>query len=162
MIWFAALLYDPGNVRYRYHPAPCRSRDCGAGHCPCRPGHLGNFFGGAIITIDKPFKIGDRIQFDKYFGDIVSIGPRSTRLKTLDNQILSIPNSKITSNVVVNFAQPDIKMKVRIPFSVAYGTDMSRVKQILLGIARRAETGTGWVLWIPPRLYIFLNLGNRA
>ena len=50
---------------------------------------------------------------------------RTTRIKTLDYQILSIPNSKITSDVIVNFTLPDTRMKVRIPFSVAYGTDRS-------------------------------------
>ena len=123
---------------------------------------LGNFFGGAIITIDKPFKIGERIRFGNYTGDIVSIGPRSTRLKTLDNQIVTIPNSKITSDVVVNFAQPDIKMKVRIPFSVAYGTDISRVKRLLLDIARRAETDTGWVLSDPAPSAYFLEFGESS
>ena len=50
-------------------------------------------------------------------------------MKTLDNQIVTIPNSKITSSVVVNYAQPDNLMKVRIPFSVAYGSDILRVKR---------------------------------
>ena len=70
---------------------------------------ISNFFGGAIITIDKPFKVGDRIKVDTYYGDVISIGPRSTRLKTLDYQIVTIPNNKITTNVIVNYAEPDQK-----------------------------------------------------
>ncbi len=162
VIWFAALLMILATFNINITPLLAGAGIAGLAIALAAQDIIGNFFGGAIITIDKPFKIGDRIQFDKYFGDIVSIGPRSTRLKTLDNQIVSIPNSKITSNVVVNFAQPDIKMKVRIPFSVAYGTDMSRVKQILLGIARRAETGTGWVLSDPAPSVYFLEFGESG
>ena len=112
--------------------------------------------------MDKPFKIGDRVKVDAYSGDIVSIGPRSTRLKTLDNQIVTIPNSKITSNIVVNFAQPDMKMRVKIPFSVAYGTDMPRVKHILLEIAREATEKTSWVLPDPAPSVYFLEFGESS
>ena len=42
---------------------------------------ISNFFGGAIITVDKPFKVGDRIKVDQYYGDVLAVGPRSTRLR---------------------------------------------------------------------------------
>jgi small-conductance mechanosensitive channel len=123
---------------------------------------LGNFLGGAIITIDKPFKVGDRIKYDAYFGDVISIGPRTTRIKTLDYQIVSIPNSKLTSNVVLNYALPDLKMKVRIPFSVAYGSDIKRVKQILLELALEAAEKTAWVLTDPVPSVYFLEFGESS
>ncbi|PKL57778.1 MAG: mechanosensitive ion channel protein MscS, partial [Methanomicrobiales archaeon HGW-Methanomicrobiales-5] len=87
---------------------------------------LGNFLGGAIITVDKPFKVGDRIKYENYFGDVIEIKARYTRIRTLDLQVVSIPNSKLTSNVILNYALPDIQMKVRIPFSVAYGSDIKK------------------------------------
>ena len=37
---------------------------------------ISNFFGGALITVDKPFKVGDRIKVDNYYGDVLSVGPR--------------------------------------------------------------------------------------
>src|SRR5208337_4708304 len=92
----------------------------------------------------------------------VCIGPRSTRLKTLDHQIVTIPNSKITSNIVVNFAMPDIKMKVRVPFSGAYGSDMARVKKILLEIAYEAVEKTPWVLPDPAPSVYFLEFGESS
>lgn len=123
---------------------------------------LGNILSGAIITVDKPFKVGDRIQYDKFFGDVVTIGPRSTRIKTLDAQIVTIPNSKLTSNVIVNYAQPDPQMKVRIPFSVAYGSDIKKVKRILLEIAHEAREKTSWVIPEPAPSVYFLEFGESS
>jgi MscS family membrane protein len=123
---------------------------------------IGNFFSGAIIAMDKPFKIGDRIKIDTFFGDVMSIGPRSTRIRSLDNQIVTFPNSKVTSSVVINYAMPDVKMKVRIPFSVAYGSDMDRVKEILLAIAREAAEKTSWVITDPEPSVYFLEFGESA
>jgi MscS family membrane protein len=123
---------------------------------------IGNFLGGAIITIDKPFKVGDRIQYDTYFGDVISVGPRSTRIKTLDYQIVTIPNSKLTSNVVLNYAQPDVKMKVRIPFSVAYGSDIKKVKQILLELAHETIEKTPWAVPDPAPSVYFLEFGESS
>lgn len=123
---------------------------------------LSNFFGGAIIAMDKPFRIGDRVKIDTFFGDVMSIGPRSTRIKSLDNQIVTFPNSKVTSSVVVNYAMPDLTLKIRIPFSVAYGSDMDRVKEILLAIAREAVEKTSWVIPDPAPSVYFLEFGQSS
>ena len=123
---------------------------------------LSNFFGGAIIAMDKPFRIGDRVKIDTFFGDVMSIGPRSTRIKSLDNQIVTFPNSKVTSSVVINYAMPDLSLKVRIPFSVAYGSDMDRVKEILLAIARDASKNTSWVITDPAPSVYFLEFGESS
>jgi len=162
LIWFVAFLLILANFNIDITPLLAGAGIAGIALALAAQDILSNFFGGAIITIDEPFKIGDRITFDKYFGDIISIGPRSTRLKTLDNQIVTIPNSKITSNIVVNYAQPDIKMKVRIPFSVAYVSDMPKVKRILLEIACEAMEKTTWVLSDPAPSVYFLEFGESS
>jgi MscS family membrane protein len=162
VIWFVAFLLILANFEIDITPLLAGAGIAGLALALAAQDILGNFFGGAIITVDKPFGIGDRIQFENYFGDIVSIGPRSTRLRTLDNQIVTIPNSKITSNIVVNFAQPDIKMKVRIRFSVAYGSDMKRVKELLLEIALEAAETTTWVLCDPAPSVYFLEFGESS
>lgn len=123
---------------------------------------IGNFLGGAIITLDKPFKIGDRIKYDTYMGDIISIGPRSTRMRTLDYQIVTIPNSKLTSNVITNYALPDVRLKVRIPYSVAYGSDIKKVKKILLEIADEAIQKTPWAVPDPAPSVYFLEFGESS
>ncbi len=162
LIWFVAFLLILENFDIDITPLLAGAGLAGLALALAAQDVLGNFLGGAIITVDKPFRIGDRIKFGEYSGDVISIGPRSTRIKTLDYQILSIPNSKITSDVIVNFALPDARMKVRIPFSVAYGTDMNRVKQILLGIAQEAAEKTSWVVTDPAPSAYFLEFGQSS
>ena len=123
---------------------------------------LGNFLGGAIITMDKPFKVGDRIKYDTYFGDVIEIKARYTRIRTLDLQVVSIPNSKLTSNVILNYALPDVQIKVRIPFSVAYGSDIKKVKQMLLDLAYEAMEKTPWVMKDPAPSVYFLEFGDSS
>lgn len=123
---------------------------------------IGNFFAGIVIATDKPFRLGDRVRIDTFFGDVVSLGARSTRIRTMDSQIVTIPNSKVTSNVVTNFSMPDTTLKVRILFSVAYGTDMDRVTEILLAIARDAGEKIPWVLSEPAPAVFLREFGESA
>ncbi|WP_292370690.1 mechanosensitive ion channel family protein [Methanoregula sp. UBA64] len=162
LIWFVAFLLILATFNVDITPFLAGAGIAGIAVALAAQDLLSNFFGGAIITMDKPFIVGDRIRFDEYFGDIVSIGPRSTRLKTLDNQIVTIPNSKITTNIVVNYAQPDPRLKVRIPFSVAYGSKMPRIKEMLLEIAREAQEKTPWVLADPAPSVYFLEFGESG
>jgi small-conductance mechanosensitive channel len=99
---------------------------------------------------------------DTYIGDVVNVGPRSTRIMTLDNQLVTIPNSTITSSVVTNFALPDARLKVRIPISVAYGTDVERVKQILFDIALEAAGKSDLILRDPAPEVFFLEFGESS
>ncbi len=121
-----------------------------------------NFFGGALILIDKPFKMNDRVKIEGYLGDVLSIGPRSTRIKTLDYQLLTIPNSKIANSIITNYAMPDIKLKIKIPVSVAYGSDVRRVKEILIEIATEAAQASHYVLCDPAPSVYFLEYGASS
>lgn len=123
---------------------------------------LSNFFGGAVIAVDKPFELHDRIQIDKYMGDVVHVGSRSTRLKTMDNQIITIPNSTITKSFVVNYTMPDSMMKVRIPIGVAYGTDVHAVKRVLTEIADELSGKTPFILREPAPSVYFLEFGPSS
>jgi MscS family membrane protein len=121
-----------------------------------------NFMGGAVIAMDKPFKVNDRVKIDDYFGDVTCVGTRSTRIRTLDNQIVIVPNKKMLDSYVVNYAQPDSRLKVRIPIGVAYGTDVNRVKEILLEIAREQAHEVPYILTDPAPLVYFLEFGASS
>jgi MscS family membrane protein len=162
VVWFIAFLLILDTFQIDITPFLAGAGIAGLAVALAAQDILGNFLSGAIITVDKPFKVGDRIKFEDLFGDVISVGPRSTRIKTLDHQIVTIPNSRITSNVVTNYALPDIKMKVRVPVSVAYGSDMKRVKQILLEIAREAAEKTPWVITDPAPSAYFLEFGESS
>ena len=162
LIWFVAFLLILANFKIDITPLRAGAGIGALALALAAQDIIGNFFSGAIIAMDKPFKIGDRVKIDTFFGDVMSIGPRSTRIKSLDNQIVTFPNSKVTSSVVINYAMPDNKLKVRIPFSVAYGSDMQRVKEILLAIAHEAAEKTAWVITDPAPSVYFLEFGESS
>ena len=94
---------------------------------------LSNIFGGISIILDKSIRIGDLITLDdKTTGKILKIGLRSTRIKTFDNEAIIIPNSKLANGNIHNIAQPEPKLRVVIPFGVAYGSDINKVKRLVL------------------------------
>ncbi len=97
---------------------------------------LANFFGGISIFVDKPYKIGDYVVLDSgERGEVVNIGIRSTRLKTRDDILISIPNSIIANTKIVNESAPVPNFRFRVPVSVAYGSDIDSVETMLLDIA---------------------------
>ncbi len=99
---------------------------------------LANFFGGISIFIDKPYKIHDYIVLDQgERGEVVKIGIRSTRLKTRDGVLISIPNAIIANTKIINESAPFPNFRIRVPVSVAYGSDIDKVENILLDIARK-------------------------
>ncbi len=98
---------------------------------------LTNVFGGVAITLDQLYKVGDRVEFGGVYGDIYEIKPRYTKIKTLNNTIITVPNSKVINDNIINFAVPDTMVRVKIPVSVAYGTDPKEVDSILLDIVSK-------------------------
>jgi small-conductance mechanosensitive channel len=120
---------------------------------------LANMISGFTLMIDRPFRIGDRIQLaGGQTGDVQDIGLRSTKIKTLDNQLLIIPNSDLCNNLLTNQAFPDLRAKGRITIGVAYGSDIGQVKQLLVATAREA----GEVLADPPPEAFFTAFGDSA
>ncbi len=97
---------------------------------------LANMISGFTLMVDRPFRVGDRIQLaGGQLGDVVGIGLRSTRIKTADNTLLIIPNSDLCNSSVINMAFPDVRGKGRINLGVAYGSDVEQVKGLLVAIA---------------------------
>ncbi|HEC99905.1 MAG TPA: mechanosensitive ion channel [Proteobacteria bacterium] len=97
---------------------------------------LANFFGGISIFMDKPYKIGDYIILDgDERGEVVEIGVRSTRIKTRDDVVISIPNSIMANSKIVNESVPVERFRVRIGVGVAYGSDIEKGEALLVRIA---------------------------
>ncbi len=120
---------------------------------------LANMISGFTLMIDRPFRIGDRIQLASgQWGDVVDIGLRSTRMQTADNTLLIIPNSDLCNSTVINMAFPDIKGKGRVNVGVAHGSDVSVVKSLLVDIALELPD----VLRDPPPEAFFITLGDSA
>jgi len=92
-----------------------------------------NIFAGIMIFLDKPFKMQDRIQIEGFDGIVEEVGLRSTRVRTLDGRIVTIPNSTFTDNSVVNVtSQPALKITLNL--GLTYDTsdeDMQKGVDIL-------------------------------
>jgi small-conductance mechanosensitive channel len=101
---------------------------------------LANFFGGISIYVDRPYKIGDYIVLEGgERGEVTEIGIRSTRIRTRDDVLISVPNSIISNTKIINESAPEPRFRVRIPIGVAYGSDIDLVEKTLLDIARGNE-----------------------
>ena len=97
---------------------------------------LSNFFGGISVFVDRPYKIGDYVVLGEgERGEVVAIGIRSTRIRTRDDIMITIPNSIIANDKIVNESAPFPNFRVRIPVSVAYGSDIDLVEKTLLETA---------------------------
>jgi len=102
---------------------------------------VSNLFGGFIIFSDKPFNINERIILNGFEGYVREIGLRSTKLETLDGRIVTMPNSKVTDNAVLNVSREKGR-KVKFFLGLTYDTqpqDMQKAKEILKRIIDENE-----------------------
>jgi small-conductance mechanosensitive channel len=99
---------------------------------------IGNAIAGIIVVISKPFKIGDRILFNKQFADVVAIDLIYTRMRTLDNVMISVPNQQLLTSEIDNYGK---KETVRRNCSVTVGFEIpsEQVEKALLESAAKVE-----------------------
>ncbi len=99
-------------------------------------GALSNLAGGIMILIFHPFHLDDFVEIESFSGTVTDIGFFYTTLKTTDNRTVTIPNGTVMGEEIINYSVND-QRRVDMTFSVAYGTDTARVRQILLEEADR-------------------------
>lgn len=120
---------------------------------------LGNMIAGFVIMMDRPFRKGDRIKLDNgQLGDVYDIGLRSIKIIDFENTIHIIPNKEIANKTVINYSYPDQSIRIKINVGVAYGSDVEKVKEILL----QQYNSHPVILEDPePRAY-FTNMGDSS
>lgn len=102
---------------------------------------MANFFGGISLFADRAYKVGDFIILSSgERGEVVDMGIRSTRIKTRDDVLISIPNSILANSMIINESAPVPRFRIRIDVGVAYGSNLSKVEEILLRVAKENET----------------------
>lgn len=94
---------------------------------------LGNIFGGMSLILDKSIKVGDKIKLDNdAMGTVIDVGLRSTKIKTWDNELITVPNGKLADARILNFMRPGSDVRVVLPFGAEYGSDVSKVRKVVL------------------------------
>lgn len=121
---------------------------------------LADTISGILIIIDRPFRIGDRIEIRDLntWGDVVDIGLRSTRIRTRDNRTVIVPNSVIEKSLVVNHSYPDALYRIQMDVGVAYGTSIELARDTLVRAVQQADV----VLEEPPGEALFLSFDDSA
>lgn len=117
-----------------------------------------NFISGVIIMFERPIKVGDRIEVGSVHGRVLSIGARSTSIRTNDNIAIIVPNSKFISENVTNWSFGTDRLRFRIPVNVAYDSDVDLVTKILIDIAEESKD----VLKDPPPSVRFLKFEDSS
>jgi small-conductance mechanosensitive channel len=86
---------------------------------------------GVTIIIDRPFQVGDRVKFDTFYGEITSIGLRSVRILTLNNQVVTIPNSKFLTEAVASANHGSLDMLISLEILIAADQDIGLAKRLV-------------------------------
>ena len=96
---------------------------------------LSNFVSGVFIFTEKPFRIGDWIEWDDHSGVVEDISLRVTRVRTFDNELLTVPNSQLADGVVKNPVAND-RLRLKFDFGIGYDDDIDQATEIIVEEAR--------------------------
>ncbi|TVQ05853.1 MAG: mechanosensitive ion channel family protein [Balneolaceae bacterium] len=142
-----------------------------------------NFISGLIIMFERPITVGDRVEVGDKEGDVIEINIRSTKIRTLNNISIIVPNTQFVENDVINYSLGDPSFRLDIPVGVAYSSNLDTVLKALNEVADEhpkvmkqprhqvhlAEFGdSAWEMqlrvWIPnvKERYILRNELNQA
>jgi len=118
---------------------------------------LKNIFGGIVILLDRPFVSGDKIEVDKYYGEVVEIGLRSTRIVTPDDSLVSVPNAVMMNSSLSNSnaGEPNCQVVAEIYLPLTIDTIKTRE------IATQAATVSKFIYLGKPITVLFLNEINN-
>ncbi|MBE9185715.1 mechanosensitive ion channel [Microcoleus sp. LEGE 07076] len=117
-----------------------------------------NFGSGLILLFERPIRVGDFVNVGKIEGTVIRIGARSTVIRNLDQVSIILPNSRFLEDDVTNWNYENSVSRIRIPVGVAYGCDISKVKEALL----KAGRGHSDVLGTPEPIVFFLGFGDSS
>jgi small-conductance mechanosensitive channel len=105
---------------------------------------LKNVFGGIMLLFDRPFQVGDKIETGKYYGEVLEIGLRATRIVTPDDSVVSVPNMELMNSSVSNANSGELNCQVVAEIYLPLDVDTQKVRKIAIEAAQVSK-------------YIYLN-----
>ncbi|HET8809643.1 MAG TPA: mechanosensitive ion channel family protein, partial [Flavobacteriaceae bacterium] len=97
-----------------------------------------NYMAGTMMSIQKPFKVGDLIESNDYFGKVLHIHLRTTEMMTLQGQIVLIPNADVFKKPIVNYSKSG-RRRVDLKVGVSYSQDLALAKEVALKAIKNIE-----------------------
>jgi small conductance mechanosensitive channel len=101
-------------------------------------GVISSLASGIMLVVTKPFEEGDFVDIGGNSGTVEKINITCTKLRTGDNKVITLPNGNITSATVINYSVKETR-RVDLTFSVAYGSDVEKVKELILGVIAKHD-----------------------
>lgn len=118
-----------------------------------------NFFGSLVIFADKPFEVGDRISVDGFDGPVEEVGFRSTRIRTLEGHLITVPNGELANKAIQNISKrPNIRRIMNI--TITYDTPPEKVREAVDIVKDILKDHEGMDPELPPR--VVFNEMNAA
>lgn len=117
-----------------------------------------NFIAGLLLLFEQPIKKKDLIEVDGVLGFVEEIAIRSTKIKTLDNVSIIVPNSKFITEKIINWTHKESDTRIKLRIGVSYSSDPKLVEKLLLDIADKNEK----VLKEPAPIVSFEDFGDSS
>jgi len=106
---------------------------------------LSNFFSGVQLVMDKPIRVGDFVELDSgEQGFVDKIGWRSTWIRMLPNNVVIMPNSRLSESRIINYFYPAKELSVPVEVGVHYDSDLEHVERVTLEVARNVLRTHEW------------------
>jgi len=99
---------------------------------------IANMISGFLIFWDRPFKVGDWVTTQDKYGEVREITLRTTRIRTLDNTFVVIPNKQVIGELLVNHSMYG-ETRVKVPVGIAYKESISQAREVILDAVRTLE-----------------------
>jgi small-conductance mechanosensitive channel len=111
-----------------------------------------------VLLVERPIRLGDRVEVGNTYGDVMRIGGRSTWIRTNDNEVIIVPNAEFVTTRVTNWTANDRSVRFSILVGVAYASNPEQVRELLLEVARQHPD----VLAEPAPEVIFESFGDSS
>jgi MscS family membrane protein len=113
---------------------------------------LKHFFGSVVIFADRPFEVGDRLDVDGFDGIVDRVGFRSTRLRTLDGHMVTIPNGELANKSIRNISKRPFIRRIA-DITITYDTPPEKIEQALAILKELLANHEGMHADLPPRVF---------